>query len=258
MSWLRTRRRGRYLAGTGATGTAIVGVAERGDSAEFVTIASGGSLLDRRRVDLTDGDLPTHHDGSWAVGRYTNSPWAREITLRKAIELVEVVRRAAPAGARQPLEDLAVEVPAKIVGIAIRKWTDLPSSVEECIRDNWSQAIADSVMYRKALAAAAERRGWAVSWHAKETFFAVAATHLSLEDFGEILKAMGRLAGPPGRQDSDLQQLSLHHRAPYSPVSAHGRHGGFNYRHVGVECDQVRTGSACQKVDRKSPQEDGN
>lgn len=58
-------------AATGAT----VGVAEHGNSAELVTLASDAELLDRRRIDLTTG-LPTHpyhHEGSWAVGRYLTS-----------------------------------------------------------------------------------------------------------------------------------------------------------------------------------------
>src|SRR2546428_4129791 len=39
----------------------------------------------------TDG-LPTHphhHEGSWAVGRYLKSPWARAISLTDAVALVE-------------------------------------------------------------------------------------------------------------------------------------------------------------------------
>ena len=54
---------------------AAVGVAEHGNSAVLVTVATDGKLLDRRRVDLTEG-LPTHpyhHEGSWAIGRYANS-----------------------------------------------------------------------------------------------------------------------------------------------------------------------------------------
>ena len=58
---------------------AAVGVAEHGNSAVLVTISLGGELLDRRRIDHTR-DLPTHpyhHEGSWAAGRYLNSPWSR-------------------------------------------------------------------------------------------------------------------------------------------------------------------------------------
>src|SRR5204862_7372469 len=81
---------------------ATVGVAEHGNSAVLVTVAPGGELLDRRRIDLTRG-LPTHpyhHEGSWAVGRYRDSPWARDISLVDAVALVERVRESAACGAR--------------------------------------------------------------------------------------------------------------------------------------------------------------
>jgi hypothetical protein len=55
---------------------ATVGVAEHGSSAVLVTIAPGGTLLDRRSIDLTDRSLPMHphhHEGSWAVGRDVGS-----------------------------------------------------------------------------------------------------------------------------------------------------------------------------------------
>ena len=69
---------------------ACVGVAEHGNSAVLVTLGPSKELLDRRRVDLTTG-LPTHpyhHEGSWAVGRYLNSPWARPMALSDAVALV--------------------------------------------------------------------------------------------------------------------------------------------------------------------------
>src|SRR5262247_4006440 len=102
--------------------TATVGVAEHGNSAVLITLAPGGELLDRRRVDLTRG-LPTHpyhHEGSWAIGRYANSPWARPISLADAIALVERVREAAARGARESLEALAKEVSVPIAHVAIR------------------------------------------------------------------------------------------------------------------------------------------
>src|SRR4030095_2395067 len=91
---------------------AIVGVGEHGNSVVLVTLGPGGALLDRRRVDLTR-DLPTHpyhHEGSWAVRRYLNSSWSRQISLADAIALVERVRAAAARGARECLETLASEV----------------------------------------------------------------------------------------------------------------------------------------------------
>src|SRR5471030_2110613 len=93
---------------------AAVGVAEHGNSAVLVTVASNGAVLDRRRIDLTR-DLPTHpyhHEGSWALGRYLNSSWARPISLTDAVALVERVREAAAHGARESLEALAATVPA--------------------------------------------------------------------------------------------------------------------------------------------------
>src|SRR6187549_3273350 len=102
---------------------ATVGVAEHGNSAELVTLGPGGELLDRRRIDLTERDLPTHphhHEGSWAVGRYLNTPGARPLSLADAVALVERVRAAAARGARESLAVLAAAVPVPIASIAIR------------------------------------------------------------------------------------------------------------------------------------------
>src|SRR5215471_11249560 len=111
----------KWMAKVRARNDAAVGVAEHGNSAVLVTVARGGELLDRRRVDLTRG-LPTHpyhHEGSWAVGRYLNSSWARTIPLADAVALVERVREAAASGAREALEGLATTVPVPIATIAL-------------------------------------------------------------------------------------------------------------------------------------------
>ena len=137
---------------------ATVGVAENSNLAVLVTVARGGELLDRRRIHLTDRGLPTHphhHEGSWAVGRYLNIPGARALTLAEAVALVERVRASAARGARKALDALAVAVPVPIASIAIRACPELPATIEERIADNRAQTIADSVMYREALATAA-------------------------------------------------------------------------------------------------------
>jgi len=178
---------------------ATVGVAEHGNSALLVTVAAGSELLDRRRIDLTSG-LPTHpyhHEGAWAVGRYLNSPWARPISLAEAVALVERVHAAAARGARDNLEALAAAVPVPIASIAIRMCPMLPATIEERIADNRAQVVADSVMYRKALASEAEARGWCVHWYDRERVFRDAAAMLGGEDASAFLNAMGRSVGPP-------------------------------------------------------------
>jgi hypothetical protein len=170
--------------------TATVGVAEHGNSAVLVTVASGGELLDRRRIDLTSG-LPTHpyhHEGAWAVGRYLDSPWARPISLAEAVALVERVHEAAARGARESLEALAAAVTVPIVRIAIRVCPTLPATIEQRIADNRAQVVADSVMYREALAVQAQARGWPVYWYERERV---------LGDAAAALNAMGRSIGPP-------------------------------------------------------------
>ncbi|MCY4119593.1 MAG: hypothetical protein OXG72_01565 [Acidobacteria bacterium] len=203
-------------------GTAAVGVAEHGNSAVLVTVAPGGALLDRRQVDLTDRGLPTHphhHEGSWAVGRYRDSPWAREISLAEAIEFVERVRESAGRGARASLDALAATVPVPITRIAIRVCPDLPPTTEQRIADNRAQAVADSVLYREALATAAEARGWTVHWYHRKRVFRDAAIALGREDVDALLLAMGRSAGPPWQAKHKLAAAAaLAAVAPLAPV----------------------------------------
>lgn len=185
------KAQGRYAA--------CVGVAEHGNSAVLVTVAPGGEFLDRRRIDLTHG-LPTHpyhHEGSWAVGRYLGSPWARPISLADAVALVERVRESAARGAREQLEALAADVSAPIAAIAIRVCPRLPPTTEQRITDTRAANVADSVMYREALAAAAQARGWSVHWYNREQVFRDAARALGRDDMDAFLRAMGRSIGPP-------------------------------------------------------------
>jgi hypothetical protein len=181
------------------TGAAGVGGAEHGNSAELVTLARGGEFLDRRRIDLTH-DLPTHpyhHEGSWAVGRYAGSPWAREISLPDAIALVERVHEAADAGARVALDALTASLGAPVGSIALRVCPALPPTIEERIMDARAATMADSIMYRQALAKAARALGWRVVWYDRDAVFATAAAALGSEDLGAFPTAMGRSLGPP-------------------------------------------------------------
>src|SRR6476620_8358101 len=123
---------------------ATIGVAEQGNWAVLVTVAPDGELLDRRRIDLTERGLPTHphhHEGSWAVGRYLDTPGARAISLVEAVALVERVRASAARGAREGLDALAAAVPVPIARIAIRAYPALPPTTEERIADHRAQTM---------------------------------------------------------------------------------------------------------------------
>lgn len=178
--------------------TASIGVGEHGNSADLVTISAGGELVDRRRIDLTSG-LPTHpyhHEGSWSVGRYLGA-WSRPISLPEAVSLVESVRSAAEQGAVLHLAALAESLPVPVASIALRLCPALPASIEQCIRDTRAATVADSVMYRQALARAAEGRGWRIFWYERNHVMRGAAMALGVRDIDPLLRAMGRLAGPP-------------------------------------------------------------
>jgi hypothetical protein len=179
---------------------AAVGVAEHSSAADLVTLGPTSEVLDRRRIELIEPDLPTHphhHEGSWAVGRYLNTPGARTLTLAEAVALVERVRASAARGAREHLEALAVAVRMPIGCIALRVCPPLPSSTEQRIIDNRAQTVADSVMYREALAAAAEGRGWAIHWYDRDRVFRDAAAALNVKDIDSVLRAIGKSLGAP-------------------------------------------------------------
>ena len=179
---------------------ASVGATEHGNTVVLVTVAGGGQFLDRRRIELGDPGLPAlphHHEGSWAVGRYLNSPWARPISLPEAIALVNRVRESAARRAAEGLEELAKAVSVPIGHLAIRVCPQIPPTTEERIADNRAQTVADSVMYREALSNAAKARGWKVHWYDRERVFADAAAVLGRKDIDGFLKSMGESVGPP-------------------------------------------------------------
>lgn len=155
-----------------------IGVSDHGGWAVMVTVAGDGTLLDRRRVELVDEDLPKipHHCE------------CQGLPVDEAVALVERVRASAEKCAAIALEDVARTVPG-VVGIALRRCQELPATIAECIRDYRAQNVADWVMYRKALAGAAENRGWRVYWYEAKKMAV-----------GEMRKP----AGPPWNADHRL------------------------------------------------------
>jgi hypothetical protein len=159
----------------------------------LVTVAGDGTLLDRRRVELVDEDLPKipHHSE------------AQALPLDEAVALVERVRVSAERHAKLRLDEVAKTVPGRVCvrGVALRQCPTLPPTVAERIKNYRAQNVADWVMYRRALAAAAEARGWAVHWYDTKKVLDAASQALGIEDLDAHFVQLRKSIGAPWGKD---------------------------------------------------------
>ena len=174
-----------------STDQAFIGVSDHGGWAVLVTVAGNGTLLDRRRVELVDEDLPKipHHSEGQAL------------PLDEAVALVERVQVSAERHAKLGLDAVAMTVPGRILGVALRQCPALPPTIAERIKDYRAQNVADWVMYRKALAAAAEARGWTVHWYDAKKVFDAASRGAAHRDLDAHFLQLRRSIGPPWSKD---------------------------------------------------------
>lgn len=173
---------------------AIIGISDHGGWAVLVTSAGDGNLLDRRRVDLVDDDLPKipHHSE------------AQRLPIDEAVALVERVQMSAERHAKLVLEAVVTTLPGRILGVALRQCPTLPPTIAERIKDYRAQNNADWVMYRKALAAAAEARVWSVHWYDAKKVFDAASEALHIEDIDAHFLQLRKSIGPPWSKDHKL------------------------------------------------------
>jgi hypothetical protein len=172
----------------------IIGVSDHGGWAILVTATANGTLLDRRRIELVDEDppkLPHHTEG-------------QTFPLDEAVALVERVRVSALRHAKLVLDAVAAEVPARILSIALRQCPELPSTIAERIKNYRANNVADWVMYRKALAAAAEARAWTVHWYDAKKVPDAAAETLRVGDFDAHFLQTRKSMGPPWGNDQKI------------------------------------------------------
>jgi hypothetical protein len=172
----------------------IIGVSDHGGWAVLVTVAGDGTLLDRRRVELVDEDLPKIPHHSEGQG----------LPLHEAVALVGRVQRSAERHANLSLDAVANTLPGRIHGVALRQCPRLPPTIAERIKDYRAQNVADWVMYRRALAAAAEARGWAVHWFDAKKVFEGASEALLIEDLDAHFLQLRKSIGAPWSKDHKL------------------------------------------------------
>ena len=101
------------------------------------------------------------------------------------------------------LDAVAMAVP-RIRGVALRECPQLPPTVAERIQDYRAQNVADWVMYRKALASAAEARGWPVHWYDAKSVLGAAREELRVENLDAYFLQVRRAVGPPWNKDHRL------------------------------------------------------
>ena len=172
----------------------IIGVSDHGGWAVLVTVAGDGTLLDRRRVELVDEDLPKipHHSEGQAL------------SIHEAVALVERVRASAERHSKLVLDDVANALRGGILGVALRECPELPPTIVERITDYRAQNVADWVMYRKALAAVAAARGWPVHWYNAKKIFDAASKALRIADIEAHFLQVRKTIGPPWNKDHKL------------------------------------------------------
>ena len=171
----------------------IIGVSDHGGWAVLVTVARDGTLLDRRRVELVGEGLPKIPHHSECQG----------LPLDEAVALVERVRVSAEKHAVLALDAVAMAVP-RILGVALRKCPQLPPTIAERIKDYRAQNVADWVMYREALASAAEARLWSVHWYDAKSVSGAASRALRVKSFDAHFLQMRKAVGPPWNNDHKI------------------------------------------------------
>lgn len=189
---------------------AIVGVSDHAGFAVLVTVASDGTIYDRRRVELIDEGLPCmpiHHE-------------AQALPLAEAVDLVERVRASAARHARLAFDAVATQASSSIRGVALRECPPLPATIPERIRDYRARNVSDWVMYRQALADAAESRGWLVHWYDAAEVFDAACQVLHVKKLDSHFAQARKTLGPPWNMDHKLAMAAAVAAAARAKVAA--------------------------------------
>jgi hypothetical protein len=176
-----------------------VGIAHHLGWAVAVTAAGDHRVVDRRRIELIEPDLPAapiHHVGG-PHEMHRSGPPVDDATLADLVARVrDSVERATALG----LAALASALPEPIESISLRSWpADFPTDIAVQRRVPF-ESRADSVMYVQVLAEAAGARGWSVHPYDHRHVEAEAARLLGTRA-DEVLHGPRTTLGPPWTKD---------------------------------------------------------
>jgi len=176
-----------------------LGIAHHYGWAVAVVASADHEVIDRRRIELIDADLPAapiHHEGGQHEMHRKGPPLEDDALA----ELVERVRKSVTRASAAALDELADVAPQPITSISVRAWpSDFPDEIA-VLRQAPYESRADSVMYCQILADAAADRGWEV-----HLFDAKTVEREAMEVLGDradaVLHGPRKRLGPPWAKD---------------------------------------------------------
>jgi len=176
-----------------------VGIAHHYGWAVAVTASTDHRVVDRRRIELIEPDLPAapiHHEGGPHSFHRSGAPLDDDgLTLLVARVRASVVRTASAS-----LDDIVVAVADPITAIALRGWpSDFPEDIATQRRVPY-ESRADSVMYGQILAELGRGRGWSVRTYNAKNVEGEAARILG-DRADEVLRGPRMTLGPPWSKD---------------------------------------------------------
>lgn len=176
-----------------------VGIAHHLGWAVVVTADVDHTVVDRRRIELIEPDLPAapiHHEGGAHEMHRRGDP-PDDAALAALVGRVEasVVRTASLA-----LDALADDLDGPVVSLSVRDWpADFPADLSTRRRVPY-ESRADSIMYCRILGELAAGRGWSVHRYDAKTVEREAAALLGGRADAVLLGPRARL-GPPWAKD---------------------------------------------------------
>lgn len=176
-----------------------LGIAHHYGWAIAVVATVGHDVVDRRRIELIDADLPAapiHHEGGSHDLHRTGPPLDDEALA----DLVRQVRASVAMTSAAALHELELAVSEPITSMSVRAWpSDFPNDIA-VLRHPPYESQADSVMYCQVLAEAATERGWQVHTFDAKTVEQQAVSLLG-DRADDVLRGPRRLLGPPWAKD---------------------------------------------------------
>ena len=175
-----------------------LGIAHHFGWAVAVTASADHEVVDRRRIELIETDLPPapiHHLG----GAHDLHRSGEPLDDTSLAALVADVRASVVRAAAISLEQLVAALPEPLVSMSLRAWpVGFPEDIAVQRRVPY-ESRADSVMYRQVLAELAEERGWAV--HRYEANVEDEAARILGARAAEVLHGPRSRLGPPWSKD---------------------------------------------------------